>query len=1029
MIVMNIMGGLGNQIAQYLYGRCCADQLDVELKLDLSAYRTYKLHSYGLEKFSIRAGVATDDEISAAKATGVVQERGLMFDQELAAQVCDGMYLDGYWSDYRYTLPRLSQLQAEFHPVQALHLDNLALLAQIEHTQSVSLHIRRGDYVTNPNCVVMPLTYYEDALADILVRVPDAHVYIFSDDMPWAEAHLHPPCQHTYVRGNDASRNLDDFQLMRSCKHHIVANSTFSGWAAMLDSKGGTVITPQQYFAPLDPYLLATFGRIDQPIWPPQWLSMPIRQTSLSRPLPSNIAGGFSAGKPIVIGVWNYYEELTTDGFLFKNKNAAIGHDLLKPWCDLHAYGQANGMHFVTLDQLTSLDELDIILFQDRPRPSPMVERLLALDIPKYLCIFETEVIKPDNWDLAFHQRMDRILTWSDAHVDYRRYVKINFAIDPESPFDFAVLKTAFHQRRLCTLIAGAKTSKHPNELYSARLRSIDWLQKHVPNDFDFYGMGWNASVFPGYRGPVRDKLSVLARYRFAICYENAANYPGYITEKILDCFRAGVIPVYLGAPNIGHWFPRDCYIDRNDFDSEESLLHHLASMDADTHGAYMDRIQALLSSPQIYPFSIECFVTTVTGLIAKDVKTSRGSCPDVTVVIPAYNYGRFLEQAISSVLEQQVAGQLEVLVFDNASTDDTEVVAQKFAGDHRFRYMRNQRNIGGPRNWNTATQIACGRYLAVLSADDFFKPGHLQKMVSAMDTQPHVALAYCPCIWVDETGRPLYVAHASGHKTTDYVGGRNEIADLLAFDCYITPSAALVRRSVLEQVGALDLELQGAIDWDLWIRIAEKAPDFAFFKEASVCYRTHGAQDTVRLMGNAGLLEDHIKILQKVIGCGSMPLLLDRVTKIISLLRTKYNAFPHDMVAHLRPQIEALQAQLLGRHDGTQQYSEMLTTEVSFVAALRGTLDIVDLFNEAEHLTVVGRFDLAATLYRLWLAQSSSPLRYAAAFNLGTILEKMGTLDEAIAAYRLSTQLQPQFDLAQSRLQQLQGVAINQTL
>jgi tetratricopeptide (TPR) repeat protein len=233
------------------------------------------------------------------------------------------------------------------------------------------------------------------------------------------------------------------------------------------------------------------------------------------------------------------------------------------------------------------------------------------------------------------------------------------------------------------------------------------------------------------------------------------------------------------------------------------------------------------------------------------------------------------------------------------------------------------------------------------------------------------------------------------------------------------------MRCAVLEQIGTLDLTLKGAVDWDLWIRLAEKAPDFAFFKEASVCYRTHGAQDTLRLRGNAGLLEDHIKILQQVIARGSLPLLLGRVTEIITLLRTKFNTFAPDKVAYLRPQIEALETQLLGQRGFTQAGTELQNAEASFVAALRGTLEIVDLFNTAEQLTASGRLDLAAVLYRLWLAQSSSPLRYAAAFNLGTVLEKMGSSDEAIAAYRLSSRLQPQFDAAQNRLQQLVGTAI----
>ena len=142
--------------------------------------------------------------------------------------------------------------------------------------------------------------------------------------------------------------------------------------------------------------------------------------------------------------VSNHFTQ-STDGFIFKNRNASIGHNLLKPWVDLHTYGQANGMRFVTVDQVASLAELDAIIFMDRPRQdSAAANALLALDIPKYLCIFETALIKPDNWDTEFHKLFTRVFTWSDAHVDHIRYQKFNFAIDPESPFDFEVLKTAF---------------------------------------------------------------------------------------------------------------------------------------------------------------------------------------------------------------------------------------------------------------------------------------------------------------------------------------------------------------------------------------------------------------------------------------------------------------------------------------------------------------------------------------------------------------------------------------------------------
>ena len=620
------------------------------------------------------------------------------------------------------------------------------------------------------------------------------------------------------------------------------------------------------------------------------------------------IAGGYSASKPIRVGVWNFYEELTTDGFLFKNTNAAIGHNLLKPWCDLYAYGQAHGIHFVTLDQVTGPEELDAVIFQDRPRmDNPMVARLLNADIAKYLCLFETEIIKLDNWDTEFHKRFDRLFTWSDKHVDHHRFIKINAAIDPEPAHDFEALKAAFHHRKLCTLIAGAKGAQHPNELYSERLRAIHWFQANAPQDFDLYGFGWNPAGFPSYQGAVDDKLATLARYRFAICYENARNYPGYITEKILDCFRAGVVPVYLGAPNVDRWIPRDCYIDRNDFPTEQALYAHLAAMDAQTHGAYLDRIRDLLASPRIYPFTTECFITTLTSFVARDVKARRGESPAVTVAIPAFNYGKYLQQAVASALSQDIAN-LEVLVFDNASTDATQAVLAQFSGDARLRCMENTRNIGGAHNWNNAFQAAAGRYITVLSADDFFLPGHLARMLHTMDAHPSLSVVYCPCIWVDEAGNPLQVLNHRGHADGDYVGGRNEVAELLACDSYITPSAALIRRSAFDLVGKLDDSLRGGIDWDLWIRMAEKVPDFAFFKTPLVCYRVHAGQDTVTQIAQAYTLIDHIDILWNALERGSLPLFRARSAEILALLKFKFNAHPQALVGHLQTQLDAIE-------------------------------------------------------------------------------------------------------------------------
>lgn len=244
------------------------------------------------------------------------------------------------------------------------------------------------------------------------------------------------------------------------------------------------------------------------------------------------------------IGVWNLYEELTTNGFLFKNPEAAIGASLLKPWCDLYAYGQQNDIDFITLDQVASVSDLDAVIFIDRPLPGKsFVDEAMRANIRKYLILCECEVIRPDNWDINYHRLFDRVFTWSDVHVDGRRYMKMNFTTDLASPYDFDTLKSVFNQRKLVTLIAGAKMSSHPYELYSERVRAIRWFEASAPRDFDLYGMGWNAEAFPSYRGSVQDKLGTLMQYRFLLCLENARNIPGYITGKFSTVFARAWYP------------------------------------------------------------------------------------------------------------------------------------------------------------------------------------------------------------------------------------------------------------------------------------------------------------------------------------------------------------------------------------------------------------------------------------------------------------------------------------------------------
>ncbi|MET3133345.1 hypothetical protein AAKU55_003635 [Oxalobacteraceae bacterium GrIS 1.11] len=644
MIIVHLYGSLTQQLGQYAFGLECATRLATVLKLDGGTVATPALLDY----FSVQSALADGAEVAAAKAAGSLTEDTLLFDPAVWQRLRDGIYLDGIWHDFGYSAAALPGLTAGMGlrapPGDAAR----ALLASISlQPDAAALDLRAA--APPQGLAALPDEYYRDALAALAYRKPQAHLFVFCDDPALAARRFDFGPHHTLVGPIDAALAL---LLMAACQHQIVTYHGASCWAARLTPKPGQlVLAPQQAFDPADPALLARFGAVTQPLWPAHWQVLPIR--ACHAPIDYLRAdGGRNPGPVIRVALWNYYEELTTDGFLFRNANASIGHDLLKPWVELHAYGLAHGIDFVTYDQVDGVADLDAVLFMDRPRPgNPAVQALLASGIAKYLLLYECEVIKPDNWDADYHRQFDRIFTWNDALVDGERYLKINFAIDPESRYELATQQSAFAQRKLATIIAGAKQSAHPYELYSHRLRTIRWFESGAAADFDLYGGGWDPAQFPSYRGKVDDKLATLAAYRFAICYENAKNIPGYITEKILDCLRAGTVPVYGGAPNIARWIPPDCYIDIAAFATYDDLYAHLRDMDSATHGAYLARMHAFLASPQAYPFSTECFIVTLSGFIAWDVQSRRGAIPELAARKGAPAGARLLQDGATLAL------------------------------------------------------------------------------------------------------------------------------------------------------------------------------------------------------------------------------------------------------------------------------------------------------------------------------------------------------------------------------------------
>jgi len=332
------------------------------------------------------------------------------------------------------------------------------------------------------------------------------------------------------------------------------------------------------------------------------------------------------------IALWGYYEELCRNAYVLTHLNSGIGDDVLKPIHFLNRLLTNNNHTLVTLD-MASDKKIDAVIFLDYPKENKLTVNAFDLDIPKYLVIFESELIRPENWDLDNHNKFDKIFTWHDDYIDNDKYFKINFSHElPES------ISKRVQKEKLCCIIAGNKTVHHPLELYSKRIEAIRWLEKYHPEGFDLYGLGWGecqfgssilgkilnriipislskmlATTYPSYKGSVESKKETLEQYKFSICFENARDIPGYITEKIFDCFFAGCVPVYWGANNVSEHIPEDCFIEMRKFSGYEDMYQYMKNMSDEEYLGYLNAIEQFILSDKSYQFSVDCFAKTIT--------------------------------------------------------------------------------------------------------------------------------------------------------------------------------------------------------------------------------------------------------------------------------------------------------------------------------------------------------------------------------------------------------------------------------
>ncbi len=204
-------------------------------------------------------------------------------------------------------------------------------------------------------------------------------------------------------------------------------------------------------------------------------------------------------------------------------------------------------------------------------------------------------------------------------------------------------------------------------------------------------------------------------------------------------------------------------------------------------------------------------------------------NAPRVSVVIPCYNHARYLGQAIQSVLDQTF-GDVEIIVVDDGSKDDTKLVATSFG--ERVRYIY-QSNAGLSAARNTGIRAARGESIGFLDADDVWLAEFLQTLAPILERDPGLGAVYCGSQFMDAQGARL-------PQTITRTFPANQLHDVLTGGEFFPPCAVLARRNVFDQVGLFDESLNASEDWDMWLSVSARY-GFAGIATILALYRMHG--------------------------------------------------------------------------------------------------------------------------------------------------------------------------------------------
>jgi len=270
MIVTKLMGGLGNQLFQYAAGKALASHIKTICKVDISFLDTPSGGVYTQRKFELNAfetviEVMNEKEVQqfiannksklnkllpALVKSKIVTETGHQFQPNFFNSP-DNSFLNGFWQSEKYFKSFEKEIRKDLVFKTSVLSDIESWINLIKQSNSVSLHIRRGDYVNLDSAKafhgICSMNYYKEALDIIRNSIGDITVFVFSDDIEWCKSNFKTTDRVYFV---ETDSNYKEMHLMQNCMHHIIANSSFSWWGAWLNpSEEKMVVAPKKWFA------------------------------------------------------------------------------------------------------------------------------------------------------------------------------------------------------------------------------------------------------------------------------------------------------------------------------------------------------------------------------------------------------------------------------------------------------------------------------------------------------------------------------------------------------------------------------------------------------------------------------------------------------------------------------------------------------------------------------------------------------------------------------------------------------------